>query len=450
MNDIDSFNQIWTTNHYTILHELGHALTLKHTSPDQSPDQPPYLLASEQNNNFTVMLYVLEADGTNQTYAADGEWDYRHFQLYDVYALQLRFGVNTQTYAGASVHTSESLHMDEWLRVLWDASGTDTIDMSQQLRDQRISLGQGTFSDIGSRTGNNPTGDNLAIAFGAQIENATGGSGNDGIAGNELNNVLHGRAGNDHIIGGAGSDNLYGEAGDDLIGGQDGDDFIDGGAGIDSLYGDAGNDHIIGGTENDKLYGQDGADLIGGQDGDDFIDGGAGIDSLYGDAGNDHIIGGTENDKLYGQDGADLIGGQDGDDAILGGNGRDILYGDAGNDAITGGADADDLNGQAGADRFVFTATSDSRAGAMDRILDFDQVAGDLIDLSSIDANANTAGNDVFTFVGTNAFSNRAGELRYEIIDNQVHVFADVNGDAVADMAFVVNTSSVQNQDFIL
>jgi serralysin len=132
IEDIDAANQIWTVNEYTILHELGHAFTLKHTSFDQAPNQPPYLPAAQQNNNYTVMHYDVDTAGgfNNVLDPALGEWDYRHFQLYDVYAIQLRFGVNTSTYAGNSNHTASSLGMDQWLRVLWDASGSDTIDMS--------------------------------------------------------------------------------------------------------------------------------------------------------------------------------------------------------------------------------------------------------------------------------------------------------------------------------
>jgi len=289
------------------------------------------------------------------------------------------------------------------------------------------------------------------IIHGQDGDDVVGGQdGDDYIDGGLGRDSLYGDAGRDHIVGGADNDRIFGQDGDDLIGGQDGDDYIEGGLGRDRLYGDGGNDHMLGGRDGDKIYGQAGDDLIGGQEGDDFIDGGLGRDRLFGDAGADHIIGGAENDSIFGQDGNDLIGGQDGDDYIDGGNGRDILFGDAGNDTIAGGAGADDLYGQAGADRFVFSAIGESIAGGADRLLDFDRAAGDLIDLSAIDANLGTPEEDAFTFVGTSAFTNRAGELRYEVIDNQVHVSGDANGDGVADLTFVVNMTSVVATDFIL
>ena len=48
--------------------------------------------------------------------------------------------------------------------------------------------------------------DNVGIAYGAIIENAKGGGGNDIITGNAVNNALFGNGGNDRLIGGDGND----------------------------------------------------------------------------------------------------------------------------------------------------------------------------------------------------------------------------------------------------
>jgi hypothetical protein len=109
-----------------------------------------------------------------------------------------------------------------------------------------------------------------------------------------------------------------------------------------------------------------------GTEGDDVIDGGAGNDTLSGEAGNDILIGGDGNDVLY---------GGDGDDVLIGGLGRDVLIGGS------------------GADTFAFKSESDSVPGSPDRIVDFSRQEGDRIDVSGIDANVNTAGNDSFVFV---------------------------------------------------
>lgn len=203
--DLDSLNRIWSVNHATILHELGHALTLDHPSPNQSPANATFLTAAEQTNNQTVMHYDNASSGTDP---AHGEWDYRHFQLLDVYALQARFGSNMATHAGDSVHTASSLAADQWLKVLWDAGGADIIDMSGEAATQYIDLAEGGFSTIGPVAGNNPAQYNLAIAYGAQIEHAAGGSGADQIFGNALANTITGNGGNDVITGGGNVDTV--------------------------------------------------------------------------------------------------------------------------------------------------------------------------------------------------------------------------------------------------
>ena len=49
---------------------------------------------------------------------------------------------------------------------------------------------------------------NIAIAYGCDIENAAGGAGNDTILGDALSNILNGNSGNDTLNGGAGNDTL--------------------------------------------------------------------------------------------------------------------------------------------------------------------------------------------------------------------------------------------------
>ena len=70
----------------------------------------------------------------------------------------------------------------------------------------KIDLRDGRFTSLGQK-------DNFAIAYGAVIENATGGSGSDKLTGNKWANVLSGGAGNDRLDGGKGSDLLTGGPG---------------------------------------------------------------------------------------------------------------------------------------------------------------------------------------------------------------------------------------------
>jgi serralysin len=64
-----------------------------------------------------------------------------------------------------------------------------------------------------------------------------------------------------------------------------------------------------------------------------------------------------------------------------------------------------------------------------DTISDFRWSEGDVIDLSSIDADTWVGGNQRFDFIGGFAFSGDAGELRFR---NGL-LQADVNGDRIAD-----------------
>ena len=130
----------------------------------------------------------------------------------------------------------------------------------------------------------------------------------------------------------------------------------------------------------------------------------------------------------------DYVGGA-GDDVFNGGDGTDAADGREGNDILRGGFGNDRLDGGSGADRFVYEATTDSAGTAVDRILDF--AAGDVLDLSGIDASIRADGNQPFSIV--NAFSGKAGELtlRYDTASGTTTLHADVSGDGLTDMTIL-------------
>ena len=75
----------------------------------------------------------------------------------------------------------------------------------------------------------------------ADVESATGGSGNDRIVAGPNSAYLYGGAGNDSIVGGAGEQRIEGNEGDDTIDSRDGAfDSIDCGPGNDAVFADAG------------------------------------------------------------------------------------------------------------------------------------------------------------------------------------------------------------------
>jgi Ca2+-binding RTX toxin-like protein len=116
--------------------------------------------------------------------------------------------------------------------------------------------------------------------------------------------------------------------------------------------------------------------------------------------------------------------------------------GSAGDTLIANQA-ANNLTGNGGADIFKWAASGDSGTGAAaDHILDFLR-GTDKIDLSAIDANPATGADDAFAFIGTTAFHNVAGEVRYDVTGGSAHVFADLDGNGIADMEIIVNNVTI-------
>jgi Ca2+-binding RTX toxin-like protein len=146
--------------------------------------------------------------------------------------------------------------------------------------------------------------------------------------------------------------------------------------------------------------------------------------------------------------------GGDGVDQIKGGTAVDTINGGNGNDKINGEGGADILTGGTGSDVFKYAAASDSGPGAAsDRITDF-TIGQDRLNFVNIDADAATAGDQAFTFLGTAAFANTGlGQLRYLTSGADLIVQADVNGDGVADMEMILQGLSGQVltvADFVL
>jgi Ca2+-binding RTX toxin-like protein len=135
------------------------------------------------------------------------------------------------------------------------------------------------------------------------------------------------------------------------------------------------------------------------------------------------------------------------DDTIIGSRNNDFLQGNGGSDTLTGGE---------GADMFRYLATSDSTAAAADRILDFTP-GTDKIDLSRIDANSHAAGDQAFSWVGSNAFTGSgaasAGELRAYQSGQSWFVEGDTDGDGDADLLIdllLAGPTPLGSGDFLL
>jgi hypothetical protein len=121
------------------------------------------------------------------------------------------------------------------------------------------------------------------------------------------------------------------------------------------------------------------------------------------------------------------------------------------------------LRGNSGeADIFVFDSHDDfgvqgDAPSQNDKLQDFAMFwfedGLDFIDLSGIDANQNTVGDDAFTIIGGQDFSGQAGELQ---ITNGTTIRGDVDGDGNADFyfdfrdGFYTNSVVLTEGDFVL
>jgi Ca2+-binding RTX toxin-like protein len=113
--------------------------------------------------------------------------------------------------------------------------------------------------------------------------------------------------------------------------------------------------------------------------------------------------------------------------------------GGSGGDTLIANLVANQLRGNGGADIFKWAANGDAGTGLLaDSVQDFVR-GSDKIDLTGLDANPATGAHDAFTFIGTSAFHNVAGEVRYEVTGGSAHIFADADGNGVADMEIVLS-----------
>ncbi len=409
-----------TYNYYSMMHEIGHSLGLKH------PFETPRIATALDNRRYTIMSYTDPASVWWRD-PATGAAQYliKTPMVYDIQAIQKIYGPNTKYQTGDNTYAFAPGAPS--FEAIWDAGGTDTISVAAFTKGCTIDLRAGSYSSLAYDSVNLTS--NIGIAFGCVIENAVGGAGADTVTGTETAN---------RIEGGAGADTLTGNGGDDMLLGGDGNDTLVGGAGNDTLNGGAGDDQLNGGAGKNTLVGGEGFDtasyasfsaavrmslaITGAQ-----ATGGGGYDTL---SGIEALIGGSGADTLTGSDGANTLNGGAGNDTLNGGGGNDLLIGGLGRDTMTGGA---------GSDTFFFAAmteTGGSTAAAGDLITDFSRAQGDRIDLSAIDAiKATSTINEAFTWIGTAAFTKHAGELRHVASGSSTLVLGDIDGNGVADLA---------------
>lgn len=342
------------------------------------------------------------------------------------------------------------------------AAGTDVADYSSSPGAVVVNLGIAT-----AQTGGDAAGDVISA-----VEEVMGSSFDDTLTGGAGTTLLAGGGGDDRYVV-ASASTIVREAG------SAGADTVVTGLSTYALAANVEN-LIHTGPSNFTGTGNELGNVMTGSTGNDTLDGGLGGDTLRGDSGNDRYLVDNSGDVVIeasSRGGLDTVqttlasytlgtnvenlvyagagnfsgAGNSFANVITGGAGSDTLIGDGGNDTLIGAAGADLVTGGAGADKFAF-APGDIAIGALrDRIVDFSDVQNDRIDFSAIDANTALAGDQALNFIGSAAFTNRAGELRFSVAGSTLTLSGDTNGDGVADFSIdLLGVTTIFARDFVL
>ena len=231
----------------TFLHELSHAVGLKHPHDKGLHGEPRFPGLTSKSNEYkdsgefgqnahpwTQLSYVDK--GARNGLVPERMESFGFLQslgALDVAALQWMYGINDQTAPGDDVYQLPLKNQEGigW-QSIWDTGGIDRIDGSGAKSPVSIDLRNATLDSSESAGGYVSRvegvygGFTIAHDWDAQvvgvpaglciIEDATGGGGNDRLIGNAAGNRLKGRQGDDVLYGGpAGTDRLKGGPGRD-------------------------------------------------------------------------------------------------------------------------------------------------------------------------------------------------------------------------------------------
>ena len=197
---IDKFSD-GTYGALTLIHEIGHALGLKH--PFAGKDNvTPYLPTAENKTLWTLMSYESSPD----------QYSF-NFSPLDIAALQYIYGPSTKARTG---NDNYAISQNSY-NFIWDGVGIDTLDASALTQGATLYMTPGYWSFVGSARASTITSAGQAtVNFGTVLENLIGSAFADNLHGNDVNNVINGGAGNDQITGGGGNDNIDGGIGIDI------------------------------------------------------------------------------------------------------------------------------------------------------------------------------------------------------------------------------------------
>ena len=385
-------NKKEATIEMTLLHEIGHAIGMKHPF-----EGDPTLSPGVDDHDHTVMSYTggvvttlgpFDLDAVKHVYSTNAH-DGDHVASWSWNAAKR---ILTQTGGGAG-ETIRGIH------------GKDII------------------------SGN---GGNDTLYGNANNDKVLGGAGNDVIYAGDGKDTANGGGGNDHIYGGSGNDKLIGGSGNDTIEDSGGTNNIIAGGGKDHITIHTPSTINAGGSSDDVSYfmagnaartltvasishgfslsdgttvkyaetffiatgnGKDKITFNNVPNGEYSWDGKGGTDTLVANfsSATKFVLSGASGGSLYAVtnfsgghylkeiflthgEKMQVTGGSAGD-TLGGGPGGDVLNGGGGGDFITGAGGSDFLNGGAGPDTFIYDAVSDLAGPARDTVTGFDATA---------------------------------------------------------------------------
>ncbi|MDP4595117.1 MAG: zinc-dependent metalloprotease [Beijerinckiaceae bacterium] len=359
----------------TLLHEIGHALGLKHPFETNANGDLNSILPSSLDSSINTQMSYTQYQPSNVGVASGNSIQYNGlnpstYSLYDIAALQYLYGSNTTSVGN---QTYAFLPDDPVYITISDSGPNNTIDLSALTGANTVDLQGGGRSDLAITQSlpfsinnqYNGTGA-LTIGYSAQVANVIGGSGADHVNGNSINNTIASGTGNDTINGLAGNDWLTPGAGSDMVdGGADVDmvSFSDLGqavnasllngiatsgpdtdtlSNLENITGTIYSDVLEGDAGANRLRGLGGYDWFVGTGGGDLFEGGTGFDTAsYQNATGGVVVNLLTNAGTYGQASGDSY---DSIENVTGSSYADIIY---------GGAGTNNLRGLGGYDTFV-------------------------------------------------------------------------------------------------
>ncbi|WP_183094223.1 calcium-binding protein [Nocardioides stalactiti] len=190
---------------------VGVTVTLNGTAGDGAPSEGDWVQADIENIEGTQFDdYLVGNNAVNKISALHGE-DYLE-----------GLGGNDTIDGGEASDVFGAAGFKDGADKFIGGSGQDTIDYGDRIAAVKVVLST-------TNGGDGEAGENDTVKD--DIENVTGGGGNDTITGSLYANILRGGEGSDVISGGDNHDFLYGEGGNDTLDGGSGSDLGDGGPG---------------------------------------------------------------------------------------------------------------------------------------------------------------------------------------------------------------------------